>query len=276
MGEMYIGTQKVIGAYLGTQKIRRVYYGTDLVVKELPLYFEAERTPTGGYAYIIIGQSGTPTLNQNFQYSTDLVTWNNVTIGRNIVIPYNGRVYFKGNNPRGVNESGCTFQFKFFGFSDTTKIHAGGNIMSLIDNGNCETFTIPNNYCFQLLFGYELQVSRLSLSTPPELPATTLKKGCYENMFFNCTALNKVPNLPATELKDGCYDRMFSGCTSLQVNDSSGTYNKAWQIPTSGTFTGTAYVQRNMFKDCAGTRASDDFVPTIGQSNTYYTRYNPI
>ncbi len=54
-----------------------------------------------------------------------------------------------------------------------------------------------------------------SLTTAPELPATTLAYGCYENMFYGCTSLTTAPELPATTLETFCYKRMFYGCSKL-------------------------------------------------------------
>jgi hypothetical protein len=54
-----------------------------------------------------------------------------------------------------------------------------------------------------------------SLVTAPELPATTLTVGCYNNMFNDCASLTTAPELPATTLTDMCYIDMFKDCTSL-------------------------------------------------------------
>ena len=54
-----------------------------------------------------------------------------------------------------------------------------------------------------------------SLTTAPELPATTLADYCYFRMFSGCTSLTKAPELPATELAYYCYYYMFNGCESL-------------------------------------------------------------
>ncbi len=35
-------------------------------------------------------------------------------------------------------------------------------------------------------------------------------------MFYGCTALTKAPELPATTLKMGCYSQMFKGCSNLK------------------------------------------------------------
>ena len=54
-----------------------------------------------------------------------------------------------------------------------------------------------------------------SLTTAPELPATTLAGSCYRNMFNGCTSLTTAPELPATTLSKSCYSNMFNGCSSL-------------------------------------------------------------
>ena len=53
------------------------------------------------------------------------------------------------------------------------------------------------------------------LTEAPELPATTIVHGVYQNMFQGCTSLQKAPVLPAAKVADGAYYRMFYGCTSL-------------------------------------------------------------
>ena len=54
-----------------------------------------------------------------------------------------------------------------------------------------------------------------SLTTAPELPATTLSQECYNSMFSGCVSLTTAPALPATTLADGCYSYMFAGCSGL-------------------------------------------------------------
>jgi hypothetical protein len=55
----------------------------------------------------------------------------------------------------------------------------------------------------------------MNLVNAPKLPATTLKRYCYEVMFKGCTSLVNAPELPATTLADFCYYGMFYGCTNL-------------------------------------------------------------
>jgi len=93
----------------------------------------------------------------------------------------------------------------------TGSISASGNIMSIIDNGRCTTTVIPGKECFFRMFK-----ECTSLTTPPELPATTLKEYCYGYLFHNCSSLLVAPELPAS-ISKSCYHGMFDGCTSLSM-----------------------------------------------------------
>lgn len=44
------------------------------------------------------------------------------------------------------------------------------------------------------------------------LPGTHLTSGCYEFMFEGCTSLTTAPELHATTLAERCYKRMFFNC----------------------------------------------------------------
>ena len=116
-----------------------------------------------------------------------------------------------------------------------------------------------------------------SLIEPPALPATIISANCYNNMFKDCTSLVKVPALPATTLALSCYANMFSGCTSLKVYSASDTgHDKAWNIPNSGTITGTTRAQSNMFSDVITDNVPANFPGTTNTQFTYYTEYAPI
>ena len=77
-------------------------------------------------------------------------------------------------------------------------------------------------YCYNSMFS-----GCTSLTQAPVLPVTTLATYCYSNMFGNCTSLTSAPELPATNLARNCYYNMFNGCTSLKrikMNASSGNW----------------------------------------------------
>ena len=86
---------------------------------------------------------------------------------------------------------------------------------------NAENLILPPttllNYCYSGMFN-----GCTALTTPPELPATTLATECYGSynsssygMFQGCSSLMRTPVLPATTITTGCYSNMFNGCTSL-------------------------------------------------------------
>ncbi len=87
-------------------------------------------------------------------------------------------------------------------------------------------------YCYYMFNGCT------SLTTAPELPATTLAIECYYGMFSGCTSLTAAPELPATTLASYCYASMFSGCTSLTT---------APELPAT---TLASYCYARMFTNC--------------------------
>jgi len=234
-----VPSETKIDGYAGILNSMPVYNDEYIELKDC-LCFTAN---TAGSTVAMV-VTGTPTSIPNFQYSYDGVDWSEFIVGTTTITLVNisDKVYFKGNNPDGVNKN----SYPFYRFVTTGSIMASGNIMSLIDNGACNTLVMPCSHCFFGLF-----TSCTSLITPPELPATTLTYYCYAYMFY--------------------------GCTSLQVNDSpvTGVAEQAWTIPTTGIFTNT-YAQSGMFTGCLGTRSSDAMAGEAGQSYTYYTQNEPV
>ena len=52
-------------------------------------------------------------------------------------------------------------------------------------------------------------------TTPDILPASTLLRGCYQEMYSGCTSLTSAPILPAKTLDQYVYQGLFRNCTSL-------------------------------------------------------------
>ena len=201
-----------------------------------------------------------------------------------LTINANTKMYFKGDN-------GFTFSWylngavKYCSFYKVSggKVLAGGNIMSLLDDGAC-TRTEVGNYCFYELFSgfkgldiddsFILPATTLGLSCyeymflgcsnltkAPELPATTLSGSCYSNMFRNCTSLTTAPELPATSLKGKCYNGMFSLCTSL---------TKAPEL-TATTLEPNCY--NKMFDQCTSLTKAPELPATILANQCYYEMF---
>ena len=140
---------------------------------------------------------------QTLEYSTDTVNWNNFTTENTITLSNIDDVVYIRGILTGNNDITDYTQFVMTG-----KIAASGNCNAL---WNYEDLTTPlKAYCGNRLFR-----QCTSLTTSPELPATTLANYCYYNMFSDCTSLTTAPELPATTLVNSCYNSMFRSCTSL-------------------------------------------------------------
>ena len=187
--------------------------------------------------------------------STDGVNWtkweNPSTNG--IVLNAGESVYLKADEDARTRTSNSDSTYN--NFSYTGKIKFDGDIRSIVK------FVAPGDYRYwvsQLFNGcsslttapellattlaeqcyYKMFVNCTSLTNAPELPATSLKRRCYHGMFYNCTSLTKAPELPATTLASGCYDSMLMNCTSLTT---------APELP--ATYLDT-YCYYNMFSGC--------------------------
>ena len=115
-------------------------------------------------------------------------------------------VYMKGNNPNGFSTSSSSYNQ----FQMTGKIGASGNIMSLLYEDDFEgKLTIPNNYCYCRMFS-----GCTSLTTAPELPATTLASSCYSYMFQSCRKLNYIKMLTTDISAQNCLYAWVSGVSS--------------------------------------------------------------
>jgi hypothetical protein len=81
------------------------------------------------------------------------------------------------------------------------------NADNLVTIENIDGFaptTVGENGCEQA-FSHSPKLTTF----PSILPATTLTKACYINMFEGCTAMTKAPTLPATTLLNQSYQAMF-------------------------------------------------------------------
>ena len=144
----------------------------------------------------------------SLEYSTDGSTWNDFIVGTTTVtLPNVGdNMWIRAKTTNG--RFGIDYE-RYNHFVMTGKIAASGSIMYLSKNdGDLDTISI--DHCF-----YNLFKGCSSLTTAPELPATTLTQSCYAAMFQECTSLTTAPELPATTLANSCYWSMFSYCTSL-------------------------------------------------------------
>ena len=115
----------------------------------------------------------------------------------------------------GDNESYATSDSWYSKILCNKDCYVYGNVMSLVDSNDFENAKkLTKEFVFGGLFK-----GNSHIKNDPELdlllPATTLTKNCYVNMFSGCAGLTTAPALPATVLAESCYASMFSGCAGL-------------------------------------------------------------
>ena len=185
----------------------------------------------------------------NLRYSFDLEDWQDFVPGTTTVplATTGSRVWLKaadGGNTRFASSNSI-----YWKFSLTGKIAAYGSIMSLLDPNDelRELNDASNSNCFGNLFH-----DCVTLTLPPDLPATTISKNCYQSMFNGCTSLKKAPKLPALTLKAYCYQYMFNNCASL--TDSP-------ELPAVSSEISSNESYECMFKGCVSLTAAPSILP---------------
>ena len=194
------------------------------------------------------------------EYSTDTSTWN--TWNGTEISSVGSKLYLRGTGNTKITGNSNNYKFVFTG-TDSLKIACEGNIENLLDYETVSAGSHPTmaGNCYNAMF-YKCT----SLTSAPELPATTLTDYCYRSMFYGCTALTTAPALPATTLAEGCYQRMFEGCTKIKLSTTqTGEYQTAYRIPTSGTGNVGLGALDSMFSSTGGT-----FKGTPSINTTYY------
>lgn len=211
--------------------------------------------------------------NNACQYSLDTIIWNDLPADTDTPIINNGeKIYFKGelipNSLKGIGT-----------FTISKRCNVLGNIMSMLygDNFKEQIDLSDKEYTFSNLFKgcsivnasqlqlpasilgkgcyYQMFYNCSSLVTAPELPATTLASSCYNYMFNGCRSLVSAPSLPATTLASGCYQYMFSSCSKLTT---------APELPATKL---ADYCYYSMFKYCSKlTRAPELPATTLTES----------
>ena len=149
------------------------------------------------------------TLDESIQYSLNGGVWTKLDVGTKITFGGdNGALRLRGKSSGGTASSNSQYAFISFGDSKV-KVTCSGDIRTLVDYDNYVTVSTANaRFCY-------LFKECASLTTAPELPATTLAERCYYGMFYNCAGLTTAPELPATILAARCYCYMFYKCAGL-------------------------------------------------------------
>lgn len=133
-------------------------------------------------------------------------------------------------------------------FESNKKCRISGDIMSLLCNDDWTFKTVAAADAFNSLFKNATFID-IDKDDPLILSATTLNNKCYKNMFYGCTSLTTAPELPATTLvgdaNNGCYNQMFYGCSNLEyvkclatsnMGDGKSTVSWMYNVKSAGTF----------------------------------------
>ena len=120
-----------------------------------------------------------------------------------------GKLQLRGKSPYGTAKHYELYYSNVI-FGNEIPVYCSGDIRTLIDYEHFETCETGNaKFCSLFKNCYVLQ-------TAPALPATTLAKDCYREMFYGCS-LSEAPSLPATTLTDNCYSYMFANTGLVQA-----------------------------------------------------------
>lgn len=168
------------------------------------------------------------------------------------------KVRFSSKNASMTNNTA-----KFVQFATTDTCFVYGNVMSLIsEDGNFATATeLTTNATFAGLFKDAINLLN-NANCDLVLPATTITKQCYYDMFNGCVALTKAPALPAEEMKETCYYQMFYNCQKLEA---------APALPAK-TLAKSCY--NAMFKNCKSIVAAPTLSAENLAENCYYDMFN--
>ena len=257
----YIGGTQASAIYIGNNKLWPTAHDYSLD------YFTIESLEDNNEIQFIKGSSAPV---KTIEWSIDGTTWTSSTSSTTptVVTTLNtgDKIMIRGNNTQYASSGSGGYENRLI---STKTINMYGNIMSLLygDNFVGQT-TLPAKYTFCRLFsaGKMIDTSNLILPatntteacyrslldnnstliyTPKILPALTLTKECYVNMFNKAYNIITSPILPALTLAQECYGGLFWNCskldniTCLATNISASQCTNMWvyNVKSTGTFT---------------------------------------
>jgi len=190
------------------------------------------------------------------QYRSDGQNWSDYTAGTKLTLNKGDKVSFRGHNVTTDN---------FNHFTIRGRIAATGDVTSLT-NGIGGDATLSSN-CYSCMF-----VDCSSLTSAPELPATTLATNCYSYMFAWCSSLTSAPELPATTLANSCYKSMFDNCIHLKVEETSSAKEATWVFNLADNYTAPDSFGVDMIHNTAGPETNvslDKMYKVTGAAHEY-------
>ncbi len=225
---------------IGNKTVEKILMRNEVVWAKITSPFYIQNTYEGQNTISIkltkVGSVSESNYATHFLYSKDGINWNNINISTtatNIALSQGERLYLIGD--KGVLNYHSAQRYAYTTIKGNQSHTLGGNLSTLLDYTDLNV-SLPANAFLNLFSGDTYLTSAADLilpstvsggcymntfsgctrlTTPPTLPATTLKPSCYQQMFSRCSSLTTPPALPATTLAPSCYDGLFNECTSL-------------------------------------------------------------
>lgn len=168
LNSLYINSKKVSSLWLNGKKLKLGEEATSDA-----LTFTALEAPFTVY----LQKTGSP-YTVSLVYSTDGSTWNDYNVGDSITVSrVNAKVMFKAKTTNATFSSSTSSYYSFY---SSQRCNVSGNIMSLLDITSDSVY----DYAFYKLFTNNIRIVDASELL---LPATSLGKYCYMQMFYQCS-----------------------------------------------------------------------------------------
>ena len=208
MGITY-GSHNLVKRIINWHNVEKVIYDGNQIwpstVPPTPTDSRLCFTANTSWSQISLQKMGNPSVIY-LQTSRDWITRNSYNIGDVLTLANAwDKLYRRSYDSFDRDFSSSQFHHYYFVMSGS--ISASWDINYLKNRNSTNNLS---DCCY-----YSLFKDCTALTTPPQLPATTMQHSSYHSMFSGCTSLTEAPQLPATTLGARCYESMFSGCTSL-------------------------------------------------------------
>ena len=179
-----------------------------------------------------------------------------VSFGDAIHVTAGDKVSFRGDNASYYG-NGTGYECHI---TSTADVYVYGNMMSLVDADDFSTLTtLTGDWNFAKLFKlptvnlWDPPVTVTTIKSHPTydivLPATTLTNYCYNGLFAGCSGITRAPKLPATTMKIGCYAEMFRATSIIEAPALPTTVFQPYSYDAEGEH-GSIDCYMQMFQDC--------------------------
>ena len=179
-----------------------------------------------------------------------------VSFGDAIHVTAGDKVSFRGDNASYYG-NGTGYECHI---TSTADVYVYGNMMSLVDADDFSTLaTLTGDWNFAKLFKlptvnlWDPPVTVTTIKSHPTydivLPATTLTNYCYNGLFAGCSGITRAPKLPATTMKIGCYAEMFRATSIVEAPALPTTVFQPYSYDAEGEH-GSIDCYMQMFQDC--------------------------